>query len=156
MSITVLFVCLGNICRSPMAEGVFQTMVDEAGLGDKIKVDSAGTGGWHAGEMAHPGTRRVLQEHGVVYHGRARQITPQDLQNPHHWVIAMDNNNLDDIRHTFGDHPRLHRLLEFAQHHPNILDVPDPYYNGKFAYVYELIHDGCTGLLTHIRHTENI
>lgn len=75
----VLFVCLGNICRSPMAEAVFQRLVDEAGLGDRIGVDSAGTGGWHVGEKAHVGTRRVLAVHGIVYNGRSRQIAPPKL-----------------------------------------------------------------------------
>lgn len=156
MRVKVLFVCLGNICRSPMAEGVFQSLVAEAGLADQFEVDSAGTGGWHVGETAHPGTRRVLQAHGIVYHGRARQVTTDDMADSHSWIIAMDNSNIQDLRRHYGDHARLYRLLDFAHHHPQVKDVPDPYYTGNFEYVYELVMDGCKGLLAHIRQAEGI
>ena len=125
--IHVNFVCLGNICRSPMAEAVFQRMVDEAGLGEQIAVDSAGTGSWHVGEMAHRGTRRVLDQHGIEYTGRARQVTREDMQ-PEHYVVAMDESNVDELRRRFGDHPRLYRLVE----------------------------DGCRGLLKTIREEHGI
>ena len=154
--ITVLFVCLGNICRSPMAEAVFQQLVTEAGLADKIKVDSAGTGSWHVGEAAHTGTRRVLQAHGIAYHGRARQVSTQDTAAPNNWIIAMDKQNKADLQRRFGQHPRLHLLLDFAENHPTVSDVPDPYYTNNFEYVYELVKDGCEGLLTHIRQIEGI
>src|SRR5689334_2678843 len=77
--IRVLFVCMGNICRSPMAEAVFQHMVNEAGLSSKFSLDSAGTGGWHAGETAHRGTLNVLKDHNIPYDGRARQFIRADL-----------------------------------------------------------------------------
>lgn len=151
----VLFVCLGNICRSPMAEGVFQRLVHEAGLGDQIVVDSAGTGAWHVGEKAHVGTRRVLEGHGVVgYNGRSRQITPRDMQNSD-YIIVMDAQNLHDIRARFGNHPHLARLLDFASH-TREQDVPDPYYTDNFEYVYQLVSDGCRGLLETIRQREQI
>ena len=155
MAIQVLFVCLGNICRSPMAEAVFQRLVDEAGLGDQITVDSAGTGAWHVGEKAHMGTRRVLEGHGVVgYNGRSRQITTHDMQTTD-YIIAMDAQNLHDIRTRFGNHPHLSRLLDFASH-AGEQDVPDPYYTGNFEYVYQLVSDGCRGLLETIRQQEKI
>ncbi len=83
MTVKVTFVCLGNICRSPMADGVFQAMVNEAGLQDQILVDSAGTSSYHVGDPAHQGTRNELKKHGIVYNGRSRQINHAD-NNPQH------------------------------------------------------------------------
>ena len=153
MTVRVLFVCLGNICRSPMADGVFQQLVGDAGLSDQILVDSAGTSSWHVGEQAHSGTRRILKQHGIRYNGRSRQVTHQDMADSSTYIIAMDENNLNDLRRTFGSHPRLYRLLDFAAntHEKN---VPDPYYQGNFEYVYQLVLDGCTGLLETIRRQE--
>ncbi|MGD8584449.1 MAG: low molecular weight protein-tyrosine-phosphatase [Chloroflexota bacterium] len=155
MTIQVLFVCLGNICRSPMAEAVFQKLVDEAGLSDAIAVDSAGTGSWHVGEKAHPGTRRILSAHGITYQGRARRVQEQDLHDPKRYVIAMDSSNMRDLRAAYGEHPRLFRLLDFAKG-VGTRDVPDPYYNGNFEEVYQLVADGCQGLLESIREQEKI
>ena len=152
--IRVNFICLGNICRSPMAEAVFQRLVDEAGLRDKIVVDSAGTGSWHIGEKAHQGTRRILQEHGIDYRGRARQVTADDMHE-RNYVVAMDESNLRDLRRRYGEHARLYRLLDFARETEET-EVPDPYYSGNFEYVYQLVVDGCQGLLQKIREEENI
>ena len=155
MTIRVLFICLGNICRSPMAEGVFQALVDEAGLSDEILVDSVGTAAYHVGERAHPGTRKVLAEHGIAYNGRSRQISPTDINNSNSYLVAMDSSNLRDINGRFNTPPNLSRLLDYAtqtsQH-----DVPDPYYVDTFENVYRLIEDGCRGLLQHIRSSENM
>lgn len=150
MTVNVLFVCLGNICRSPMAEAIFSKMVKEAGLADKIHVDSAGTGSWHIGERACAGTRRILAQHGYPYDGRARQVTAADMSDPEGIIIAMSAENMRDLRNRFGDHPRQFRLLEFAENH-DVRDVPDPYYEGNFDYVYELIEDGCRGLLARMK-----
>ena len=155
MRINVLFVCLGNICRSPMAEAIFQKLVDEAGLRDKFQVDSAGTGSWHVGEKAHPGTRAILAEHGIRYHGRSRQVTAKDLADPQTYIITMDQSNSNDLVRTFGNHPNLHRLLDFARE-TAVSDVPDPYYTNNFEYVYQLITDGCRGLLETIRQREGL
>ncbi|MCB9419115.1 MAG: low molecular weight phosphotyrosine protein phosphatase [Ardenticatenaceae bacterium] len=154
MTVKVLFVCLGNICRSPMAEAVFQKMVDDAGLADKIAVDSAGTGSWHVGEKAHQGTRRVLAQHGIEYNGRARQVRHNDI-NPQTYIIAMDQSNLNDLQRNFGQHPRFYRLLDFASQN-DVQDVPDPYYSGNFEYVYQLVVDGCAGLLATIQQQEGL
>ncbi len=154
MTINVLFVCLGNICRSPMAEGVFQKMVDEAGLREQILVDSAGTGSWHVGEQAHRETLKVLRQHGVAYNGRARQIRPADLS-PDTYIIALDASNLQDLQRYAGKHPKLFRLLDFAAN-THERDVPDPYYTGNFEYVYQLVEDGCRGLLAAIRKQEEL
>lgn len=155
MTINVLFVCLGNICRSPMAEAVFQQLVDEAGLSEQFRIDSAGTGSWHVGEKAHPGTRRILSEHGIGYNGRSRQITAQDLANPRTYIITMDQSNSNDLRRTFGQHPNQYRLLEFSSQKQET-DVPDPYYTNNFEYVYQLVKDGCEGLLSMIRQREKL
>lgn len=137
-----------------MAEGVFQRMVNEAGLADKIVVDSAGTGSWHVGETAHRGTLQVLRKYGIAYNGRSRQVRSQDIT-PTTYVIALDQSNQSDLRHMFGDIPRLHRLLDFASE-TNERDVPDPYYSGNFDYVYKLVEDGCQGLLQTIRQNEEL
>lgn len=155
MIINVLFVCLGNICRSPMAEAIFQQLVDEAGLTDKFHIDSAGTGDWHVGEKAHPGTRRILAEHGIGYNGRSRQITAQDMSNAKTYVITMDQSNSNDLRRTFGQHPNQYRLLDFSSQKAET-DVPDPYYTNNFEYVYQLVKDGCAGLLKTIREREGL
>ena len=138
-----------------MAEAVFQQMVDEADLSATIEIDSAGTGTWHVGEQAHPGTRRILARHGIPYDGRARQIREADMIDADAYLIAMDESNMQDIVARFGNHRRLYRLLDFADQ-DSVLDVPDPYYTGNFEYVYQLVKEGCRGLLLEIRRQEKI
>jgi protein-tyrosine phosphatase len=133
-----------------MAEAIFTKMVEDSGLADQINVDSAGTGTWHIGEPACFGTRKILADHSYHYNGRARQVTAKDMADPNGLIIAMSNENLRDLRNRFGDHPRQYRLLEFAENTTE-RDVPDPYYEGNFDYVYELIEDGCRGLLKSIQ-----
>ena len=155
MTVRVLFVCLGNICRSPMAEAVFQKMVDDAGLTNEIHVDSAGTSAYHVGEQAHPGTRRVLASHDIRYDGRARQIETEDRHNGSTYFVAMDSENREALQERFGDVPHLYRLMDFATY-ANVRDVPDPYYSDNFDYVYRLVDDGCRGLLETIRANEGL
>lgn len=155
MAINVLFVCLGNICRSPMAEAVFQQMVNEAGLADQIKVDSVGTGDWHVGDLAHAGTRRILEANGIVYNGRSRQITAADVADPTSYIIGMDMSNLNNLQMLFGSHPNRHRLLDFVAE-TAVRDVPDPYYHDNFDYVYQLVNDGCRDLLKAIQQQHGI
>jgi protein-tyrosine phosphatase len=150
--IQVLFVCLGNICRSPMAEAVFQHLVNQANLQEKIKVDSVGTGGWHVGEPAHPGTREILGRRGIRYDGCARQVTLDDLHNAD-YLVAMDEENLRALRRLDRQglvDAKLALLMDFAQH-VGIRHVPDPYYEDNFDHVYELVEAGCRGLLQQIR-----
>lgn len=151
--ISVLFVCTGNICRSPMAEAVFRHMVDEAGLSERIIVASAGTGNWHVGQQPHPGTLEVLARHAIdPGNKRARVFTRADFDK-FNYIIAMDAENVSDIRSQFQR--RVPRLLDFA-HPQGTLNVPDPYYSGEFDIVYTLIEAGCKGLLEKIRMKEGI
>jgi protein-tyrosine phosphatase len=147
--VRVLFVCLGNICRSPMAEGVFRHLVAQAGLADRIVADSAGTGAWHVGEPPHHGTRRVLCERGIDYSHQARAVAPDDLTR-FDYLIALDSENLADLRRLArGGHPKIARLLDYAPS-ARTRDVPDPYYTGGFDAVYDLVEQGCRGLLERI------
>jgi protein-tyrosine phosphatase len=153
--IRVLFVCLGNICRSPMAEGVFRDMVERAGLAGRIVADSAGTSAYHLGEPLHPGTRRILQMHGIDLRRVARVISDDDLRYVD-YIVAMDSDNLHALRRRADGAPvRLSLLLDYA---PAITarDVPDPYYTGGFEQVYRLVEQGCRGLLAHIVREEGL
>ncbi len=156
MPIRVLFVCLGNICRSPMAEAVFQHLVNEAGLSEAIVVDSAGTAGWHAGEKAHRGTRAVLAEHNIPYDGRSRQVTLRDFEQ-FHYILAMDRSNLDDLRRMAPQNTsaKIFLFMDYAEN-PSTHEVPDPYYDGRFEEVYGLVRQAAVGLLAHIRATEGL
>ncbi|MBS1253163.1 MAG: Low molecular weight protein-tyrosine-phosphatase YfkJ [Anaerolineales bacterium] len=156
--IRVLFVCLGNICRSPMAEGVFRHLVEQEGLAGHFAIESVGTGAWHIGEPPHRGTQRELRARGVDLSGkRSRQVTTGDVETSD-YVIAMDRSNLHNLqRHDPNGQldGKAHLLLDFADG-VDARDVPDPYYEGKFDRVYNLVEAGCHGLLDYIREEEEI
>lgn len=150
--IQVTFVCLGNICRSPMAEAVFRDLVAKAGLSDHIQVASAATSRWELGERPHPGTQAVLRRHGIHLdpNKRAEMISRDGFENSD-YIIVMDAGNAADLAR-FG---KVRRLMEFAPTGMP-MDVPDPYYDHNFDAVYNLIDAGCHGFLEYLRKKEHL
>lgn len=154
-TVRVLFVCLGNICRSPMAEAVFRAKVRDAGLENWIEIDSAGTGDWHAGEPPHRGTRTILTKYEISFAGQtARQITRDDLSS-YDYLVTMDEMNRANVKALGPARGKLVPLLDFAPH-TGLTEVPDPYYTGGFEGVYRLVDAGCDGLLSAIRSEHEI
>lgn len=152
--IGVCFVCLGNICRSPTAEGVMQHLVTKARLEERFLIDSAGTGAYHVGERADPRSRAEARRRGLELGSRARQFVAGDYAR-FDYVIAMDRSNhrhLEGLARGPADLAKLFLLRSFEQN-PHELDVPDPYYGGErgFADVFDIALRGCRGLLAHIR-----
>lgn len=150
--VRVLFVCLGNICRSPTAEGIFRHQVDKAGLNDRFVIDSAGTGAWHAGDP--PDRRSTLEalKHGIdISRQRARKVTDADFHE-FDYILAMDDQNYRDLLERCPPSEE-HKVSLMLNHGPfkGINTVPDPYYNADgFDLVYSLLEDACQGLLDKI------
>ncbi len=146
----VLFVCLGNICRSPAAEIIFRKMVDDAGRTEDFEIDSAGTIGHHEGAPPDERMAAALAQKGFTISGKARRIRAEDLEH-FDLVVTMDESNLKDVRSLdtagkFGG--KIRTLVSFCRDHDD-LRVPDPYYGGQrgFDHVIELLGDGCAGIL---------
>ena len=146
----IVFVCLGNICRSPTAEGVFQHLVNERGLHPYFYIDSAGTSAWHIGEPANSKSRQMANKHGVKLNSRARKFEPADLEE-FDLILAMDRENLQNIRqldtqNRFSDKIKLMRDYDPQ---PGDDEVPDPYYGGMdgFQHVFDVVHRSCAALL---------
>lgn len=149
---SILFVCLGNICRSPMAEAVMRDLLEREGLSDRIAVDSAGTGDWHVGHPPHEGTRRILDKQGISCAGqRARQLREEDGER-FGLIVAMDRSNERDISAILkpGHRANVIRLMSLLPEKRQD-DVPDPYYTGNFEEVYALVREGCERLLADAR-----
>jgi protein-tyrosine phosphatase len=159
-STRILFVCLGNICRSPTAESVMRALVREAGLEESIELDSAGTGAWHVGNPPDERATATARTRGIVLEGAARVLRREDFD-AFDLVIAMDRKNLADLRRLAPDErarSRIRLLREFDpasvdQDPTHPLDVPDPYYGGPrgFEDVLDLVHAACEGLLVQVR-----
>lgn len=155
-AVRVLFVCLGNICRSPSAEGVFRAQVVAAGLSDRIVIDSAGTGDWHIGKVPDSRARDAAAARGIDIGAlRARQVTADDLRK-YDYVLAMDGDNLADLERlaaaTAGAVANVALLGDYSERYRGQA-VPDPYFGGEhgFEQVLDLIEDAVAGLLTEIR-----
>ena len=152
-SVSVLFVCLGNICRSPLAEGIFAALANERGL-DGYHVDSAGTAAYHSGEPPDSRSAAVAAAHGVRLTGVARQVTPRDLER-FDIVVAMDRSNRHSLerlrRRVRGGRGALADIVMMRDYEPGARDpdVPDPYYGGPggFERVYRILERACSGLL---------
>lgn len=149
----VCFVCLGNICRSPTAEGIFIHLVQARGLQDRYEIDSAGTGGWHVGAQADPRSSEEAERHGVALPSRARQFKARDFLE-FDYIIAMDRTNLRDLRQLCPE-PALENksylLRDFDPENAGkqALDVPDPYYGKEdgFSNVFDICQRSCEALL---------
>lgn len=151
----VLFVCLGNICRSPMAEGVFRHMVENEGLNDKITIDSAGTSRYHTGSLPDARMRQVAQQHGIELTHKARQLSFGDFYD-FHYIVAMDSNNYEDIlseKPVNDDHRAKIVMMRSYDPAAESIDVPDPYYGGPegFENVYQMLHRSCHNLLQEVK-----
>jgi protein-tyrosine phosphatase len=156
--VRVLFVCLGNICRSPTAEGVMRALVREAGLQHRVELDSAGTGGWHVGESPDARATDAAGRRGIALDGAARKVRPRDFEE-FDLILAMDAGNLRDLRRIAPDEQaraKVRLLREWGRagsHSDGDLDVPDPYYGGPggFDEVLDLVQAACMALLKQLR-----
>lgn len=146
----ILFVCLGNICRSPSAEAVMKQLVSDAGLNERIEVDSAGIIGYHEGEMSDPRMRAHAARRGYALESISRPVRSLDFYD-FDLIIGMDNRNIDDLKRMAPDLEsvaKIHQMTEYSRN--RLYDyVPDPYYSGAegFELVLDLLEDACQGLL---------
>ena len=149
----ILFVCHGNICRSPMAEFVMKRLVEEEGLEDRFEIASAATSTEEIGNPVYPPARRKLAEHGIGCQGKtARQMTLDDYRY-YDWIIAMDHNNLRNLRWMFGDDTD-HKISLLMDYTARPGDVADPWYTGDFEATWRDVLEGCRGLLETLRFPE--
>jgi protein-tyrosine phosphatase len=155
MATRVLFVCLGNICRSPAAEGVFRHLVAKAGLAHEIAIDSAGTGAWHAGEAPDSRMQEAAARRGIRLAGIARQVVASDFED-FDWILAMDDSNLQHLRRLAhaSQHHKIHKFGDFDPAAPGA-DVPDPYFGDHdgFAEVLDIVTRTSHALLSQVRGT---
>ena len=145
----ICFVCLGNICRSPTAEGIFHHLVKERGLENYFEIDSAGTSAYHIGESANSKSQRTANSHGIKLSSRARQFQPDDL-NYYDLILAMDRENLNNVKRMASDnHEAKIGLMRDFDPKPGDGQVPDPYYGGPqgFENVFQIVKRSCEHLL---------
>ncbi len=152
MAKKILFVCLGNICRSPAAEGVFKKKIKERDLENFFEVDSAGTGGWHVGNLADPRMRETALSRGIELTSRSRKIEESDLYQFDH-ILVMDNDNLEAVKSLIKDHKnpinsKIKLILSYSKS-TQYEEVPDPYYGGQngFDKVIDLLDEAMDGLI---------
>ena len=152
--VSVLFVCMGNICRSPTAHGVFRKLVEEAGLQDRIEIDSSGTHAYHVGKAPDPRAQETARRRGLELGDlRARQVSQEDFER-FDYILAMDEENQYSLSLIcpLEHQQKLRLFMEFAPEW-GVREVPDPYYGGAtgFEQVFDMVEEACRGLLEHIR-----
>ena len=151
----ILFVCLGNICRSPAANGVMEQMVAKQGLQDKFLIDSAGTYGGHAGELPDPRMRVAASRRGYNLTHRSRKFREQDYHD-FDMIVVMDDSNYENVARLAPERKyldKVYRFVEFSKNHPDWSYVPDPYYEGHegFELVLDILEDGCAELINRLK-----
>lgn len=151
----ILFVCLGNICRSPAAEGIMRRLVGQEGISDRVEVDSAGTYGGHRGQLPDPRMRSAAARRGLSLTHRSRPIREEDFEQFDR-IVVMDDMNYEDVHRLAPSREaaeRIFRMTEFCRRHPDRTYVPDPYYEGHegFELVLDLLEDACEGLLEEMK-----
>lgn len=147
----ILFVCLGNICRSPAAEGIMRSLVEREGLNDRFEIDSAGTYAGHRGELPDVRMRSAAARRGLTLTHRSRPLCEEDFAHFDR-IVVMDDMNYENAHRMAPSRAladKIHRMTEFCRDHPEYSHVPDPYYEGHegFERVLDLLEDGCAGLL---------
>ncbi|MFA0962486.1 low molecular weight protein-tyrosine-phosphatase [Roseivirga sp. BDSF3-8] len=160
--INVLFVCLGNICRSPLAEGVFKKLVEDEGLADRFTIDSAGTSGYHDGDPADPRSIACGREYDIIVDSISRQLEPKDFTE-FDYLVAMDESNRQNILKAAGNTIKGFKLVMMRDFDDEIpaggsKDVPDPYWSGQdgFTKVYEMILRSGRNFLEHLKKEHNL
>lgn len=151
--IKVMFVCMGNICRSPMAEFVFRDMVEKEGLADRFMIASAATSSWEIGNPPHYGTQAELRKHGISCSGKRSVRLKQSDYEKYDLILGMDRENIYDMMRLFGGDPdgKVHLLKEYSVGG----EVDDPYYSGDFRTTYQDVSAACAGLLENLKKNLN-
>ncbi len=155
MKHSILFICLGNICRSPAGEGIMKSLIKKEGLEDKFEIDSAGIGGWHIGQLPDSRMRKCGREHGYDFSSRARQFEKSDFKK-FDTIVVMDNENyraVTSMASSQADKDKVVRMADFLTSHREYTTVPDPYYGdySDFELVITLLEDACESLLNHLK-----
>ena len=151
----ILFVCLGNICRSPAADGIMHDMVENQGVADRFTIDSAGTYGGHRGELPDARMRSAASRRGYALTHRSRQVSEEDFDR-FDMIVAMDDRNYETLNRLAPSREaarKIYRMAEFCRRHPDRTYVPDPYYEGHegFELVLDMLEDGCEGIMEYLR-----